>query len=165
LLFAALIIAQLRLRDDLHDIPHDRLHAPDRVLVTCQSLTNWYFLLTSLFFITGAGLAMFRSLQQLAAYALLCGALEGVYRVSSWQGPWRLLRNHLIILKYPALLLICSTDPHPDGLLQAGGLVYLALSSEELVTDPSLKAIPLTRGLLILDLLAFSALALLVSLG
>lgn len=153
-LLIVLLIAQFRLRDDLHDIPHDSLYAPDRVLVTSWFIPNYYFVLALFFIVIGAFLVMFRSTQQFAIYLIACAFMEFIYRFSNWKGAWRLLRNHIVILKYPAFLFICSPLFDIERFINMSGILYLILSIEDLATDKSIQKIKLTKIILFIEIIA-----------
>lgn len=138
---SALLISQFRLMDDLNDIPYDRKHAPDRVLVKSKLQSGYYFVIVVLFILTGVSLFIFRPLPQLATYLLLFFLAMSIYRISKWQGKWRLLRNQIILTKYPVFLFLCSVNVQSIHLVIAGAIFYIALSIEELLTDKTLKDI------------------------
>ena len=66
----------------------------------------------------------------LAAFALLYATVQA-----------RLLRTHLILLKYPIFIWLCARDADPEQWLRAGLIVYLLLCVYDLVNDAELRAI------------------------
>ena len=152
---ATLLITQFRLWDDIHDIPHDRIHAPGRVLVTSTFISSYYVVLVVIFIITVASVGIWRSTPQLERYVFFCCAIEAVYRISNWKGQWRLIRNHLVLLKYPVFLLLCSASVDIKKTITLGLLIYLALSVEELAMDRSLEPIKIVRMVLFLEAILF----------
>ncbi|MBE0619920.1 MAG: hypothetical protein IH605_04950 [Burkholderiales bacterium] len=125
----ALLIAQFRLWDDLYDLAHDREHHAQRVLVRAAKLLPFRILL-AVSFATGLGaLVLVAEAERGIAYALLVAAFLTLYRVLKRRPATRLLRTQLVLLKYPAFILIVA--PHPLQLrsLAAAMVLYLLLSA------------------------------------
>ena len=128
----ALLIAQFRLWDDLSDRKHDALRHPQRVLVNTAHSKGFVWscagLTLPLAWMVNDRILIYIGL--LAAFALLYATVQA-----------RLLRTHLILLKYPIFIWLCARDADPEQWLRAGLIVYLLLCVYDLVNDAELRAI------------------------
>ena len=123
---AALVLA-CRLWDDLMDLPHDRLHAPQRALVRSGRLGPFRAALgASLALIVGA-FAWQQGWLRAIACLLLLGALAAVYRFTVSTGAHRARRAALVLLKYPAFVLLLARAPFAPRALAAAALLYALL--------------------------------------
>ena len=127
----ALLIAQFRLWDDLSDRKHDALRHPQRILVNTAHYKGFVWLCAAL----ALPLAWMISdkiliyIGLLAAFSLLYAAVQA-----------RLLRTHLILLKYPIFIWLCARDANPEQWLRTGLIVYLLLCVHVLASDAELRA-------------------------
>lgn len=125
----ALLIAQFRLWDDLQDLAHDRAHHPERVLVRTARLAPFRFLL-ALSFAAGLGaLTMGEGATRGVVYLLLVAAFVALYLFIRSRKVSRLLRNQLVLIKYPAFVSMFAPDPLHPRALAAAILLYLLLSA------------------------------------
>lgn len=138
---ALLLLAQYRIWDDLADRHHDAIAHPGRVLVQAASTTSAIALclalaaasLTVVVARDGAGL----SLATLIGLTGVLGAWYGSRGARTTAG------DHLLLTKYPAIVLIVSGDRvanHPARLLCTMAAVYLAACVYEAWHDPSSPA-------------------------
>jgi len=134
---AALLIAQFRLWDDLADRDYDSVRHPARVLVR-STATRWFWVLFAVLAVTAAG--AIGMLDGVAGLAIYCGLL--VLLAPVYHGPWRcqrFIRTQLVLLKYPALILLLTASSHSSRSVLAGAVVYLLLSVYEWHDDPALR--------------------------
>lgn len=127
----ALFIASLRLLDDLADLPHDRHHHPERVLVRSAAPQRFMRVCAGLIVLSLVALQQALSPGAALAGLLLVLALGAVYALTQRRPAWRPTRAALVLTKYPALVLLLA--PHP-GSVRAGlaaALVYLILLADE----------------------------------
>lgn len=124
---AAALLVQYRLWDDLEDLPHDRTRAPERVLVRCTELLPFRLALGVSFGLVATLLAW----QRTVAYLLLLAALAAVYRATAASAALRSLRVNLVLLKYPAFVLLLSIDPATPRALAAATVLYVVLVVHE----------------------------------
>lgn len=133
---ALLLVAALRLLDDLLDLPHDRLAHPERALSRAPSTAPFALALLALL---GAGLALTtRPLLLVGLVALL---------VAGARLP-RAPRHLLVAAKYPALVLLLGGAP------LAALAVGLAFAAHEVLHDPTLRPAGWPTAALALELAA-----------
>lgn len=135
---ALLLIAQFRLWDDLADRGYDSVHHPTRVLVRSRA-TGWFWAAFALLAMAAAAaIGILRSgPAALQIYPGLMVLLAGVYH-----GPLRLprvIRAQLVLLKYPAFVLLLAAPGFSTPALLAGVVAYLVLSVFEWYDDPGLR--------------------------
>jgi hypothetical protein len=111
LLLSAALIAQFRLWDDLEDLPHDRVHAPDRVLVASRELLAFRVALAASIGLVGVGFATVDGWARAGAFAALVLAMAVLYRTMDSTTSRRWLRAQLVLLKYPAFVLLLAEEP------------------------------------------------------
>lgn len=138
---ALLLLAQYRIWDDLADRHLDRIAHPSRVLVRAESTTSAIALgvalaaasLSVVLVRDGAGLS-------LATLIGLTGLLSAWY---TWRGSRTTAGDHLLLTKYPAIVVIVSGDRIAHRLafaLCTMVAVYLAACVYEAWHDPSSPA-------------------------
>ncbi len=138
ILLAYAVLWQLRLWDDLVDLPQDRIHHPQRLLVKVQSTTP-FVAATVLVFLANLAWLWTRTWPP-HAWLLYLGL---VLILAAWYGGLRhrlrspVLHYHVILLKYPALvyLLAPPTNIPWRGMLCA----YLAACVYEVAHDRQLQ--------------------------
>ncbi len=130
-LASAALVVQFRLWDDLEDVPHDRVHAPDRTLVRSASLGTLRVVLWTSIALLGLAIASVQGWPHAAAYALLVAAVAVLYRALAAAGPQRPLRSQLVLLKYPAFVLLLAADPAAPRALAAALALYAVLGAYE----------------------------------
>jgi hypothetical protein len=135
---ALLLIAQFRLWDDLADRGYDRVHHATRVLVR-SGATGWFWAAFALLSVAAVGAvgALRSGPAALQVYLGLMVLLAGVYH-----GPLhlpRLIRAQLVLLKYPAFVLLLAAPGFSTPALLAGTVAYLVLSVFEWYDDPGLR--------------------------
>lgn len=126
-LLLLLLCIAFRLLDDLSDRDRDKRLHPQRVLCMPQSLTPYVvaLVLAAVLIIIGVFLiyGIFRSALLFAILILLLN----VYTWISGPGIYRLTRENLILLKYPAMILLFSTNPMTPVAMLAAGFVYVVI--------------------------------------
>jgi 4-hydroxybenzoate polyprenyltransferase len=158
---AFLLMLELRLWDDLCDLPHDRQIHPERIL--CQSRSLWPFwgLLVLLATINSGLAAVLRGWW---AAALLLG-LHAL--LAAWYGlrdrmKWGPVTNyHVVLLKYPAIVWILGATKAADltstPLALSAAAVYLTMCLIEAGHDPSLRQLRSAQICLAVECLLLAA--------
>jgi hypothetical protein len=153
MLISLLLVIQFRLWDDLADLRFDLEHHPGRVLVNetpwlarFQSVVVWLALALI------GSLGYFRTELHVLAYSSLLGGFAAFYR---WGTVPRLLRVHVVNLKYPAFIYLASAHPGLQSFATIAAGVYLLLMVIELATDPLLMPAMRRRRLLGFESAAF----------
>jgi hypothetical protein len=131
LAITAALIVQFRLWDDLEDLPHDRVHAPQRVLVRCARLRPFRLVFAASVGAVAVALALVQGWPRVVAYLLLLAAMATLYRTTSGIGARRTLRTQLVLLKYTAFVLLLADDPVAPRALAAASALYVALAAHE----------------------------------
>ncbi len=124
----AVLIVQFRLWDDLEDLPHDRVHAPQRVLVQCTLLRPFRLAFAASVGAVAVGFALLQGWPRVTAYLLLLAAMATLYRTTSGIGAWRTLRTQLVLLKYAGFVLLLADDPLAPRALAAALALHAALA-------------------------------------
>lgn len=157
LLVSAMLIVQFRLWDDLADREHDAATHPQRVIVATDHARRFSYLrgLLSLPIVTM--LVMGYGIEHLAVYAGLLVFMSLLYAASGTALP-RLLRAHLVLLKYPAFIWLCAQDADPAQWARVGTSAYLALCIFEIASDASLRGNVIWRGIIAVEILAIALL-------
>jgi len=130
-LASAALIVQFRLWDDLEDVPHDRVHAPDRTLVRSADLRPCRVVLWGSILLLALAIAAVHEWTRAGAYVLLVVAVAVLYRAMDPTGPRRALRSQLVLAKYPAFVLLLAADPTAPSALAAALVVYGVLGTYE----------------------------------
>jgi hypothetical protein len=128
---SAVLIAQFRLWDDLADLPHDRVHALERVLVRSRRPGAFHVVLTASLALVAVALAALDGWTRALAYAALVAAAAALYRTTDSTGPRRWLRAQLVLAKYPAFVLLLAEDPASLRAIAAALLLYAVLGVHE----------------------------------
>jgi hypothetical protein len=158
---ALILVWQFRLWDDLEDLPFDRVHHPDRVLVATQMRRGFVAALAATLVLVGALLAIVAEADQVLAYAVLVAALAAGYRIMRTAPDRRLVRAHLVLAKYPVFVLVAATQP--VQAVPVAGVLYLALCLFDLLDDPVLRrtraarVLAVAEGIAIAGILAYGA--------
>lgn len=159
---AFVVLAQLRLIDDLADRDYDRLHHPHRLLVQQKvDLKPFYLVLAMLTFMSLGLTGGLVSARGAFALILLEILLVTIY-VLSRRGKWpRLLHAHAVLLKYPGCIYCLAGAPAEIGPAGAGLLAgsYLLASAGELGHDAALRRLPGGRAVLLAVLLLLGGLS------
>ncbi|MDB4423135.1 hypothetical protein N9276_00990 [Rhodopirellula sp.] len=157
---AVILVAMFRLWDDLSDVPADRIKHPNRVLSftthenlfrrTCMSL----------------GIAAFTTLLlsnpiSIVGFGLLTAAFAVYYKLP-WRKSWPRAGYHVLLLKYPCLIVlismsaVVSIDEQRVILML---LTYVALCVYEVAHDPALRSDSHCRCIAAVEFIAASVLA------
>jgi SAM-dependent methyltransferase len=142
--FAVLVIMQLRLWDDLADRAHDRRAHPARVLARRGgSDAPFIALVIALGLAAAAMLAPLAEAQgRLAAYAGLLAALALIYGIR-WTERRRAARDLLVLLKYPAIVLLSVATPgNPRAWLCAAAAFALVAFYDRITTPREIARAP-----------------------
>jgi len=131
LLFSAALIVQFRLWDDLEDRAHDRVHAPQRVLVRSSRLAAFRIAFAASVGLVAAAFALFGGWERVLPYVLLLAAMAVLYRTLDGNGPRRALRAQLVLLKYSGFVLLLALDPATPRALAAALALYAVLAVHE----------------------------------
>jgi 4-hydroxybenzoate polyprenyltransferase len=158
---AYVLVLGFRLWDDLIDREHDRVRHPDRVLLQAGSVRVFRGLLIVTFAVAAAMVASREgAASQLAAMAILCGALFVWYRVRGRFRAGGIVNYHLVLLKYPVIVYVLCSPSREAGLshlLMAMVLVYLCFCIYEVLHDADLRAAQGARAALALEMCALGA--------
>jgi hypothetical protein len=128
---SAALVAQFRLWDDLEDVAHDRVRAPQRVLARSATLRPFGLVLAASIALVLIAVGAMQGWLRAGAYALLVLLLGAVYRVVAPAGRSRALRAALVLLKYPTLVLLLAADPAAPRALAAALALYAVLAVHE----------------------------------
>jgi 4-hydroxybenzoate polyprenyltransferase len=140
LLFSAALIVQFRLWDDLEDLTHDRVHAPQRVLVGCTRLGPFRIAFATSIGLVAAAFALFGGWERVLPYVLLLAAVAAIYRTLDANGPRRALRAQLVLLKYSGFVLLLAHDPAAPRALAAAFALYVLLAAHEWLDQRSVPS-------------------------
>jgi 4-hydroxybenzoate polyprenyltransferase len=135
-LLAALLMVQFRLWDDLADRHHDALLHPERVLVLTTHLRRFGQVCAMLALPIVALLAVAFSATHVLVYGLLVAAMAVVYAVPHAAMP-RLLRSHLVLLKYPVFIGLCAHFPDTALMLRVGATLFILMSVIDSGSEPA----------------------------
>lgn len=136
----ALLVAQLRLWDDLADRSRDSMRFPERLLVRTRHAPSFAWTLLTSVVLVAAVLAWRGQLRELAVYTALLTLLALLYHTGPGADLPRPLRVSLVLAKYPLLLLIATGGKlAPRAWLVALGL-YALLVAFEWYDDRELRA-------------------------
>ena len=145
--FAALLLAEFRLWDDLADRRSDALTHPGRVLVRAQSVRPFIVLGGVLFALNLLiCVAMARSRMSLAVFVTLHAALGVLYAVRARR---TIAGDQLLLAKYPAFVVIVAGARTLDASLPIAGAAvatYAAASVYEAWHDPASPVAALLGG-------------------
>jgi hypothetical protein len=145
LVFALALIFQFRLWDDLADREHDKVLAPDRVLVRAGSHRAFHAVLAG-FWILNAYIASQRGLLSLTTLA----AISSVLALWYWRRRDRSAAgDHVRLAKYPAFVIVvagAAAAAAPERVLLAMTSIYFGLCLYEALHDvhaPARANVPL----------------------
>lgn len=145
----ALLVVQFRLWDDLSDRKHDVLRHPQRVLVNTVHIKGFVWLC--------AGLALpITLLMTDMIHALVYIGLLAAFAILYVSAQARLLRAHLVLLKYPVFIWLCVPVADLEHWLRTGMVVYLLLCVYDMLSDAELRTG--SRWLVTFELAACAAL-------
>ena len=135
---AALLIVQFRLWDDLADQRHDAHYHSQRVLVSTVHGHKFVLLCIALALPIAWALWIWRDPARLLSYAALCAAMGMLY-IASPQWP-RIVRSHLVLLKYPVFVWLCAINPQAYRTVMIGTALWLVLALIDMRGDRSMRA-------------------------
>jgi hypothetical protein len=144
---ALILVWQFRLWDDLDDLPFDRIHHPDRVLVMTRMRLGFVATVAATLVLVGAILAIVAEVAQALAFGALVAALAGGYRMMKTAPDRRLVRTHWVLIKYPVFVFVAATEPALEHALPEAVVLYLALCLFEVLDDPALRGMRAARTL------------------
>lgn len=152
-LLLTLLIFQFRLWDDLADLPFDRDHFPQRVLAQREQHQLFYLAVALLAAVAGGMIFVWRTGLQFLIYLLLLTSFVFIYRrLASAKIP-RIVRTHLVLLKYPAFIFIAP----PAGKLYlaawVAATVYFCLTVFDLFSDPALTRFTARRWIISVEVM------------
>ncbi|MDD5058879.1 MAG: hypothetical protein PHQ60_13500 [Sideroxydans sp.] len=155
-LLAALLIIQFRLWDDLADRAYDAALHPHRVLVNTPYLRS-FRLVCIVLALPVANVLLIHGLDHLLVYAALLAAMSALYAVRA-NALSRLLRAHLVLLKYPVFIWLCAWNVGEGKWLPFAIGMYLALCLFEIASDAALRTGTSWRWLAAIEISACVAL-------
>ncbi len=165
LVLASLLVIQFRLWDDLCDLDRDRIDHPQRVLCRLSSHRVFDALRIGLFAINLVAIGIFKS--QVAVIVFITVNLLFVlwYRsLRRWfidrLGGW-----HVVLLKYPAFVLLLGDDLATSSVLPLGlsmVVVYLCFCLYEILDDDRIHRIPGATACLAAEMLCLMCAAALI---
>lgn len=135
-LLAALLLTQFRLWDDLADRAHDAAMHPERVLVLTAHGRRFAQVGAALALPIAALLAVGFGAVHVIVYGVLVAAMAVVYATCGVDTS-RLLRSHLVLLKYPVFIGLCARFPDIALLLRVGATFYILMSAIESGSEPA----------------------------
>lgn len=127
----ALFITAFRLWDDLADLDFDRRHHPQRVLVMATSLTCFRVALWTMLTLLVGLVALPAGGVRALSLLLLVSAFWLLYRIDTAQALRRNWRSVLVLVKYPAFVLLLAADPTAILTVLTVSGVFVALVLEE----------------------------------
>ena len=126
LVLMTLLVVGFRVWDDLEDVERDRAANVDRVLVVSEG-RPFYILLMLLTAMTAAALA--RRGPVLIAFAVLCGAFLILYRSVRPRIADARWRYGVLLLKYPAFVVLVAASIGRPGATRLGATAMAAYVS------------------------------------
>lgn len=160
LLVAALIV-QLRLWDDLAERDHDAVFHPHRVLVATGHVLYFARFCGLLTLPVAVVLGFVFGLVHLLVYGLLLVAISVLYAIPRTGLP-KLLRAHLVLLKYPVFIWLCTSDTNPVQWVYLSTVVYLAICLFEILSDAGLRSGVAWRALVLIEVVVLCVLLILL---
>jgi hypothetical protein len=124
------LIAQYRLWDDLVDRVRDRRSHPERMLARIASSRPFVHSVVVLAIANAAALGVLHAWPHAMGAIVLIATIGGWYRLHGARG---LLHAHVLLLKYPAFVLLLAASPLQSGTLAAALVVYAAMCAFELL--------------------------------
>ena len=136
----AVLVAQLRLWDDLADRDYDRTHHPDRLLVRSPHGQAYCILLVASILLVAAALLLHGPPRGLPAYAFLVGMLALLYHTSAGARLPRPLRVSVVLTKYPLLVPVVAAGGLAAHAIWPALALYGLLVAFEWRDDPRLRS-------------------------
>ncbi len=134
-LAALALVWQFRLWDDLEDLPFDRIHHPDRVLVASRMRGGFVAVVVATLVLVGTSLAII------------------MLRTTPDR---RLVRAHWVLTKYPMFVFVAATEPVLEHAVPVVVVLYLALCLLEVLDDPVLRGMRAARTLAAAEAIAIA---------
>lgn len=128
-------IAAFRLWDDLADRAYDRVHHPGRVLACTTQLHRFVFALVATLGLLTLAVAALTDNIRAFALVFLAIAFSALYRLDTTRVLPRGWRNALVLVKYPAFVLVLARDPVGMGAVLAASALFIALAINEACDD------------------------------
>jgi hypothetical protein len=144
----AILIVQFRLWDDLVDRHVDAATHPQRILVNTPHVQQLTYLCGGLCVPAALALSYFDNTHWLV-YGVLLVAMA-IFYATVFALP-RLVRAHLVLLKYPIFIWLCAWNANPMQWLRYGMAVYFALCLYEIVSDAALRRGKIWRWLVAIE--------------
>lgn len=154
----AILITQFRLWDDLVDRNVDAVNHPQRTLVNTPHIQRFTYLCGGLCVPAVTALSYFDKIHGLVYGVLLVAMAISYAATSAWP---RLIRAHLVLLKYPVFIWLCAWNANPMQSLRYGMPVYLALCVYEITSDAALRTGKIWCWLIAIEAIACAALLIL----
>lgn len=145
-----LLIIQFRLWDDLADRVYDMRAHPQRTLLLGHSRQCFTAVCAVLFIPIASLLAIYFDAHQLFAYFGLLASMAVLYSRPLAQLP-RLLRTHLVLLKYPIFIYLSATQIDLPHWLYIAAILYLLLNLFEIASDAQLRQTARWRSVAIIE--------------
>jgi 4-hydroxybenzoate polyprenyltransferase len=149
------LVWAFRLWDDLADLAYDRIHHPERKLVSSTTRPSFAAALGIVLAAAVGALVLAERPRQALALGLLCAFLAAVYL--PWRGrvDRRLMRAHLVLAKYPVFIYVAAVRPVSTTVAMIAGAAYLALCVIEILDDPALRRTVAARVVATAEAVAF----------
>jgi len=133
-----LLIFQFRFWDDLADVSFDREYFPQRILAQCEHHQMFYPVVLLLAAASGGVIFVWRAEWQTLVYLLLLASFVFLYRIFASREVHRVIRTHLVLLKYPAFIFVAPTTGNLYFAACIAASVYFCLTIFDLLSDPAL---------------------------
>ncbi len=154
---AFLLVASLRLWDDLASVEEDRKVKPERVLCRAKSLRGVWIGLGLLCLIQGALIAILKSVPSVMIYLGLMAFLAAFYAFHHFFDRFPLLCSFIPLLKYPAIVAILSFSwsmGMTTKMVYSATLTILCFWAYEILHDRRLRSVQFASQTLYAVLLA-----------
>lgn len=158
-----MMVFQFRLLDDLADLEADRTNRPERVLSRAERLRPYHVLSGLLMVLV---LVMFHGDAALTIGYLALLTISLLWYRAMRRGCSPILSYHVVLLKYPAFVLLASgftSTPFDEELWLAVGLVYVTFLCYEALHDTSIRSALHMDAILRAELVVWAAAFLLVT--
>ena len=133
------LVAQCRLWDDLVDRERDRSSHPERLLAAGEAPGPFVTAVLVLAAANALALGLLRGWTHALGAAVLFAALALWYRGHRARG---LVHAHVLLLKYPAFVLLLAASPLETRTLTAALVVYAAMCAFEIMDAHSRSPLP-----------------------
>jgi hypothetical protein len=124
------LIAQCRLWDDLVDRKRDRSAHPSRLLAAAGTIDAYVNAVVVLATLNALALALMLAWPRALGAVMLFAAVALWYRCHRTRG---LVHAHILLLKYPAFVLLLAESPFATQTLAAALVVYAAMCAFEIL--------------------------------